>query len=421
MTSPRTLLGPLTTTWTAPAVCSYYMALGCSTCNTGWQGQTCNSASNAHDWTDCWPPRASSMMDPGVMMGWGFYSPGIACPEGYTTAAMATEGGSTGWGLEYELTQGETAAACCPTGFTPSSITAAGTYAATCLNVATTSTFSTVACRSGQFQDFSRIEIPNGDIKTFTVFAPLIQLNFQSSDLPATSSAAETAGGGGGASPSSTGQSLPSITGMSGSSTASDPVASLIPSSLRTSATALGSSGHRDDNKVDDEDHGGLATGAKIGIGVGVGVGAFLLIVIAFLIWRSRRKAKKVGAEDEKGAGGFGGGIGGLGRKKSKRAELAGNEVLEMEGNKTQELPATALSVGEPRQPAAIFELEASTPLSSRLHTPTSRANHAVVSPATPTPPDNNLVSPITPTRASYEDHGNSRETRLRNEAAIHG
>ena len=108
------------------------------------------------------------------------------------------------------------------------------------MNVATTSTFSTVACRSGQFQDFSRIEIPNGDIKTFTVFAPLIQLNFQSSDLPATSSAAETAGGGGGASPSSTGQSLPSITGMSGSSTASDPVASLIPSSLRTSATALG-------------------------------------------------------------------------------------------------------------------------------------------------------------------------------------
>lgn len=115
MTSPRTLLGPLTTTWTAPPVCSYAMALGCSTCSTGWQGQTCNSASNAHDWTDCWPPRASSMIDPGVMMGWGFYSPGIAYPQGYTTAAMATSGGSTGWGLEYSLTDGETAAACCPT------------------------------------------------------------------------------------------------------------------------------------------------------------------------------------------------------------------------------------------------------------------------------------------------------------------
>jgi hypothetical protein len=90
------------------------MALGCATCNTGYQGQTCNVASNAHDWTDCWPPRATSMVDPGVMMGWGFYSPGIACPQGYTTAAMATAGGSTGWGLEYSLTDGETAAACCP-------------------------------------------------------------------------------------------------------------------------------------------------------------------------------------------------------------------------------------------------------------------------------------------------------------------
>lgn len=113
--SPRTLLGPLTTTWTAPPICSYAMAL-CDTCTTVWQGQTCNPVSHAHDYTECWPPRsgAQATVDPGVMMGWGLYSPGIVCPAGYSTAAMATEGGSSGWGVEYSMLPGETAAACCP-------------------------------------------------------------------------------------------------------------------------------------------------------------------------------------------------------------------------------------------------------------------------------------------------------------------
>lgn len=115
MTSPVTLLGPLTETWTPPGLCTVGMAL-CETCTTVWQAQTCNPSSNAHDWTDCWPPRASSVADPGVMMGWGLYSPGYICPAGYTTAARATAGGSTdeGWGIEYSMSDGETAIACCP-------------------------------------------------------------------------------------------------------------------------------------------------------------------------------------------------------------------------------------------------------------------------------------------------------------------
>jgi hypothetical protein len=114
MASPRTLLGPLTTVWTPPAVCSYAMVL-CETCTTAWQAQTCNPSSNAHDFTDCWPPRASyATADPGVMMGWGFYSPGLACPIGYATVAQATAGGAMGWNVEYSMLPGETAAACCP-------------------------------------------------------------------------------------------------------------------------------------------------------------------------------------------------------------------------------------------------------------------------------------------------------------------
>ena len=112
--SPRTLLGPLTTRWAPPGVCSYAMAL-CETCTSIWRAQTCNPSSDAHDDTECWPPRASyATTNAGVLMGYGFYSPGIVCPDGYTTAALATEGGHTGWGLEYSLEQGETAAACCP-------------------------------------------------------------------------------------------------------------------------------------------------------------------------------------------------------------------------------------------------------------------------------------------------------------------
>ena len=88
----------------------------CDTCSTGWYGQTCNPQFNARDFTDCWPPRSGEQKtsDPGVMMGWGFYSPGIVCPAGYTTAAMATAGGSSGWSVEFSMTDGETAAACCP-------------------------------------------------------------------------------------------------------------------------------------------------------------------------------------------------------------------------------------------------------------------------------------------------------------------
>jgi hypothetical protein len=90
------------------------MAL-CETCTTVWRAQTCNQNVQAHDYTDCWPPRASyATSDPGVMMGWGFYSPGLACPAGYTTVAMATAGGAQGWRVEYEMNPSETAAACCP-------------------------------------------------------------------------------------------------------------------------------------------------------------------------------------------------------------------------------------------------------------------------------------------------------------------
>ncbi|ETS80911.1 hypothetical protein PFICI_08440 [Pestalotiopsis fici W106-1] len=316
-------------------------------------------------------------------MGWGFYSPGIACPQGYTTAAMATAGGSTGWGLEYSLTDGETAAACCPTGFTPSSIETFNTYAATCVNLATSTSFSTVVCNSGSFEDFSLLELPNDDMKTFTVYAPLYQLNFQASDLPQTTeSESEPTSSEDGASPSSTGLAIPLETGSS--TTTSDPVASLIPSSLRSSVTSSATSTAAAASSTPGS---GMSTGAKVGIGVGVGVGVVILLVAAFFFGRARRKDKNPVTEDGKSTAALSiPKLEGPDRKNSLRAELGGAEISELEGKNTQELPATALSVGRLREPAAIFELEADNP--NTLAPPTPRYGQG-----------DTLVSPVTPTR----------------------
>lgn len=314
-------------------------------------------------------------------------------------------------------------------GFSPTFIEAANTYAATCVNLATSTSFSTVVCDSGQFEDFSLLTIPNDAMKTFTVYAPLIQINFQASDLPATTSAGgNPTSSTEGASPSSTAQSLPSST--TDPATTSDPVASLIPSSLRSSETASSTSqaagGTGSENQSGSS---GLDTGAKIGIGVGVGVGVIALVIIAFFIGRSRRKEKPPTDGDEKGAASLTDEkAGGLGRKKSTRAELGGGEIMELEGNKTQELPATALSVGEPRQPAAIFELEADNPNTLAPPRPISMQGDTLVSPLTPTrsgahspltptrPGAHSPVSPVTSGRPSHESTAPALESNLRNE-----
>lgn len=256
-------------------------------------------------------------------------------------------------------------------------------------------------------------------MKTFTVYAPLIQINFQASDLPAITSS--------GSGPQSTSQgAIPSLTGSSPASPTgnptitSDPVASLIPSSLRTSKSATTTSGSTDVSDTDDSSSSsGMTTGTKVGIGVGVSAGVIVLVVIAFFFGRFRRKDKSALGEDEKGtAGSANGKTTGLGRKKSTRAELGGYEIMELEGNKTQELPATAISVGTLREPAAIFELPADIPNTLlKPPRPTSAQGDVPVSPVTPVGPgERRPVSPVTPVRASHESTAPMHESNLRNE-----
>jgi hypothetical protein len=117
----RVILGPLTTTWTAPSSCSVAVQ-ECQTCTQAWAAQTCFASSvtsgvkySVEDNTDCWPPRSSFVGTPvPPLAGWGFYSPGLECPYEMTSACSATGGGSSGWDVQFGLLTKETAVGCCP-------------------------------------------------------------------------------------------------------------------------------------------------------------------------------------------------------------------------------------------------------------------------------------------------------------------
>lgn len=100
--------------FTPPPECNFAAVRG-TPLSIGFRAQTC--VGNAlEDESTCWPEAtvaAPSPMPP--FHGWGFYSPGISFPAGYTTACDATQGYRTGWVMQYPLEKGETAVGCCPT------------------------------------------------------------------------------------------------------------------------------------------------------------------------------------------------------------------------------------------------------------------------------------------------------------------
>ncbi|KAK1775001.1 hypothetical protein QBC45DRAFT_445592 [Copromyces sp. CBS 386.78] len=117
----RSVLGPLTTTFTAPPDCCtqcYELAGGEK------RGNTCRAY--AEDClgiprASCLPQASNAISD--VELPWGFFSPGLACPSGWTTAGpivsygqMEKDGGGVG-NIVDVLEAGETAGFCCPSGF----------------------------------------------------------------------------------------------------------------------------------------------------------------------------------------------------------------------------------------------------------------------------------------------------------------
>ena len=143
------LIGPLTTTFTAPQSCT---VVGPG----GFQAQAC-SASNFIDASACWPPAAGGVATPEQPFGgWGYYSPGLVCPAGYATAcsnsvvgglSVAPTGSLTGAAqFQFQFPPsipGERAVGCCPTGFSCS--VNDGTWQ-TCFLEASSTSFLTGSC-----------------------------------------------------------------------------------------------------------------------------------------------------------------------------------------------------------------------------------------------------------------------------------
>ncbi|KAH6990283.1 hypothetical protein EDB80DRAFT_168055 [Ilyonectria destructans] len=269
MTSPRTNLGPLTTEFTYPASCTVVVQ-ACENCGLGWQAQTCSDNSlneqGVQDNANCWPDRTNSSVYTEVALyGWGFYSPGISCPAGYATACVATGSAKGGFPFQFSVLKHETVVGCCPTAF-QCKYNPGYDPAQTCYSVATTGSFATVQCSAGKSNGFSYLELPmtymetlssevaTSTLRAVTIFAPLFQLNFQSTDIPT--------------------RSTPTSDTASGLS-------------AKTVAASTSATSHADGEA---STNSGLSTGVKAGIGAAAGV-VFIAIIAAavFLFLRKRR------------------------------------------------------------------------------------------------------------------------------------
>ncbi|KAF2120936.1 hypothetical protein BDV96DRAFT_281307 [Lophiotrema nucula] len=179
-----------------------------------------------------------------------YYSPGLQCPEGYSTAAKS---------LNSIGTETETVLTCCPTGYSTRTIS--------------NEMFPwepTLGCTSACSSRYTETEIGSSTIKNIVCdvgggnHAYSVQLRFRAEDLVTATSSTPPPPTSSGASPSSI--SAPAV---STSTTAS-------------SSTSVSSKS-------------GLSTGAKAGIGVGTALGVTLIAAILYLAWVIRKKSKSTG------------------------------------------------------------------------------------------------------------------------------
>ena len=246
----RVILGPLTTVFTPPAPCTIAVGL-CATCDVAWLGQTCGPTAVQDD-TGCWPPTTEGAPEPTApLYGWGFFSPGLECPAGYTSACTAISGQATSWRVQYQMEAEETFVGCCPAGFRCDNLNGQ-----TCIRWATSTALPTVSCDPGTSNKFGFTTLPNPEVTSLSLFAPMIQLAFRSSDLQDASITSSS-------SPTSSATSAPT-TSISGSQ--------VIPSTSP------------------------LSTGAIAGIAVGGAALILTMIAALVFVWRRRRRGDLPGS-----------------------------------------------------------------------------------------------------------------------------
>ncbi|KAK2596058.1 hypothetical protein N8I77_013566 [Diaporthe amygdali] len=262
----RNVLGPLTTAFTAPQDCDFAAILGDSL-TLAYRAQTC-VGERLEDVSTCWPQvTAAAPLNSPPFNGWGFYSPGISCPAGYTSACFATQGSRTGWDMQFPMDVGETAVGCCPTNF------ACTTFGngQTCVQTASDSLL-TAHCSGGSFVSTGDatfpIESTSTDVDTslitsvmsLAVAAPMIQINWRSEDLAAATSSL---------SPSST----------TSGSTSGD----FIPANTQTVSSSNATSS--------------ISPGALAGAVIGGVVGLFSIAAAIFFFLRQRKTRANINEE----------------------------------------------------------------------------------------------------------------------------
>ncbi|KAK4221508.1 hypothetical protein QBC38DRAFT_461412 [Podospora fimiseda] len=132
LSDPRLNLGPLTTVFTAPQVCEQCINVGTMVGTDTFTTIACIiSCSYPRDGCSedvppdiCLPnnPVISAIVDAKNRERFGFYSPGLQCPDGWDTATVLSHGiynlpGDIHQAVLGTLQSDETAAVCCPTGF----------------------------------------------------------------------------------------------------------------------------------------------------------------------------------------------------------------------------------------------------------------------------------------------------------------
>ncbi|KAI9663554.1 MAG: hypothetical protein M1831_002563 [Alyxoria varia] len=196
----RNVLGPLTTTFTAPPECSTLRGDGIiATRELAFaRSQTCTDAEQPVDAPTCWPHLNIPYPSPRSLRGLGLYSPGLHCPVGHTTACSRVQAEPTqasrgrsrkpadDFKFEFDLFAGETGAGCCPIGYDCANN--AGGAGQTCIRIATSTTLTQKPCGTDK-PDPIALPLTTDDagkpitVERATLFAPLIQLAWKQSDM----------------------------------------------------------------------------------------------------------------------------------------------------------------------------------------------------------------------------------------------
>jgi len=161
----------------------------------------------------------------------------------------------------------------------------------TCFQVMVSTTLPTISC-DGTKSKTSTVTVPNSkaSMADFTILAPMIQINWQATDRPASSTAPSRP-------PLTTGPAATSTSSSDSDSDSGPTDSSSAAQPTDTSTPAVGVPDANTDNPNPDDSQrkesesggGGLATATKVGLGIGAGVAAIALVLgVVFYMWRRR-------------------------------------------------------------------------------------------------------------------------------------